>query len=102
MCLFLLNEVAILRLTSHPDAIDAGPLCEVENPLFFGRLLAACIGRVECLRANAELALKRHQVLFQTVDVRQQLVQSYGFTSVAIMHLGRWRQIALEVGHNRR
>src|SRR5438132_14399337 len=53
-----LHFIAVLGLPGQPGAINTGPLAKVQHPAIVLGFLAAGIGSVKCLRANAVLSLE--------------------------------------------
>jgi tetratricopeptide (TPR) repeat protein len=63
-----------LFLPRQPSPIDAGPFAEVEDPSLVFRLLTIQIGRIEGLGAQTIPALELQELLFEGVNVGQDLM----------------------------
>ena len=72
-----LDLVPIFRLPGKPRPINARPFAEVQDPIVILRLLAAGIGDIEDLGAQAVLTLELQEFLFEGVDVGKDLLRCH-------------------------
>src|SRR6185436_17213785 len=72
-----LHLVPVLGLPGEPGPVDARPFAEIQNPAVVLRLLAAVVGGIEDLRAQAVFALELQQLLLQGMDAHEDLPKSH-------------------------